>query len=320
MAYKSSEMIRNTNHNYDFPPYRPPNEAGSALIRASRGCPWNKCLFCTMYKDIKFQPRPLEEIKKDIDNATHIYSYAKNVFIADSDSLTMKHIEEIIKYIKQKLPHITRITSYARAKTLSKLGVERLEKLRKVGLTRVHVGLESGCAETLKFMHKGATPEDMIAGGLAAKQAGLQLSFYILIGAGGTQRLKQHAQESAHICNEVNPDFMRLRTLVVQRGSPLEQEKINGNYTTTSPIEKILEVKTFLEKLKLNNCELASDHFTNNIWVDNKLVYQGINGILPQDKQNMLIVLSDTYDFLSVTNGEILDATILYDQGMISSL
>ena len=305
---------------YDFPPYRPPNEAASALIRASRGCPWNKCLFCTMYKTLKFKPRTVEEVKSDIDKATKIYKGARSIFIADSDSLVMKNIEEIVRHIKKRFPDVERITSYARAKTLMKLGSERLKKIKEAGLTRVHVGLESGDKITLEFMQKGAIPEEMIAGGKEAKEAGLELSFYILIGAGGKDRIKVHSVESAKVCNEVNPDFIRLRTLVVQRGSLLEEKMKSGQYKPTSPIEKLQEVKTFIENLNVNNCELASDHFTNYIWVDNNVVYKGVYGMLPQEKQDMLDILNQTLDFLSVAEGEVLDATILYDRGMISSL
>ena len=305
---------------YDFPPYRPPNEAASALIRASRGCPWNKCLFCTMYKTIKFKTKSIEEVKKDIDKAADIYKGAKTVFIADSDSLVMKNIEEIIQYIRQRFPDIDRLTTYARAKTLMKLGPERLKKFKKAGLTRVHVGLESGDRQTLDCMQKGETPEDMIAGGRAAKEAGLELSFYILIGGGGRDRLKEHAVESARVCNEVNPDFIRLRTLVVQHGSLLEEKKNSGQYKPTSPIEKLTEVRMFIENLDVKNCEFASDHFTNNILVNNVVIYRGVYGTLPQEKQDMLDSLDETLDFLSVTEGEILDATILYDRGMINSL
>lgn len=313
-------MFEFGSRDYDFPPYRPPNEGASALIRASRGCPWNKCLFCTMYKTLKFKPKTVDEIKSDIDTATKIYKEAKTVFIADSDSLAMKQIDEIIRYIKQCFPDVDRITSYARAKTLMKLGIERLKKIREAGLTRVHVGLESGDKQTLEFMQKGATPKEMIAGGKAAKDAGLQLSFYILIGAGGKNRLKEHAVESAKVCNMVNPDFIRLRTLVVQRGSLLEEKKKSGKYKPTSPVEKIKEVKMFIKNLDVNNCEFASDHFTNNIWVDNTVVYRGVYGTLPRDKQEMLDILNQTLEFLSVTEGEILDATILYDRGFIHSL
>jgi radical SAM superfamily enzyme YgiQ (UPF0313 family) len=305
---------------YDFPPYRPPNEAASALIRASRGCPWNKCLFCTMYKTLKFQPRSVDEVKKDIDKATNIYKNSKTIFIADSDSLAMKNIAEIIQYIKQCFPDVERITSYARARTLMKLGSERLDKIKAAGLTRVHVGLESGDKKILEFMQKGATPEEMIAGGRAAKDAGLELSFYILIGAGGTDRLKEHAIESAKVCNKVNPDFLRLRTLVVQRGSLLEEKMKSGLYKPTSPLDKLVEVKTFIENLEVKECELASDHFTNYLWLNDAVVYRGVYGLLPQDKQDMLSTINETLDFLKVAEGEILDATILYERGLISSL
>jgi radical SAM superfamily enzyme YgiQ (UPF0313 family) len=273
-----------------------------------------------MYKTLKFKPRSVEEVKRDIDKAATIYHGAKTIFIADSDSLAMKNIDEIIRYIKQRFPGSERITSYARAKTLMRLGSERLKKLKEAGLTRVHVGLESGDKKTLDFMQKGATPEEMIAGGKAAREAGLEFSFYILIGAGGKRRLKQHAIESAKVCNEVNPDFIRLRTLVVQRGSLLEEKKNSGEYQPTSPIEKLQEVKMFIENLEVNDCEFASDHFTNNIWVDNTVVYHGVYGMLPSEKQDMLDTINQTLDFLSVTEGEILDATILYERGLIHSL
>ena len=118
----------------------------------------------------------------------------------------------------------------------------------------------------------------------------------------------------------MDPDFIRLRTLVVQRGSLLEEKRNSGKYKPTSPVEKLQEVKIFLENLGVNQCELASDHFTNYIWVNNSVFYRGVYGMLPQEKQDMLDILNNTLDFLSVTEGEILDATILYDRGMIHSL
>jgi hypothetical protein len=85
-------------------------------------------------------------------------------------------------------------------------------------------------------------------------------------------------------------------------------------------MEKLQEVKTLIENLNVDQCEFASDHFSNNIWVNNTVVYRGVYGMLPQEKQGMLDSLDETLDFLSVTEGEILDATILYDRGMINSL
>lgn len=305
---------------YDFPPFRPPNEASSALIRVTRGCPWNRCLFCTMYKTQPFQLRTINDIKKDIDAAVGLYPGARSVFIADSDSLAMKNIEEVISYIRFRFPHVERITSYARATTLMRLGADHLGRCRQAGLTRVHVGLESGDADTLAFLKKGATPEEMIAGGKAAKDAGLEISLYVLIGAGGKDRLMEHAVGSARVCNEINPQFIRLRTLIVQHGSLLEERLRQGEYHPTNPKEKIAEVKKFLECLTVHDCELASDHHTNYLWVGNSVVYTGIHGMLPNDKKQMMAVLNRTMQFLLQTSDEVLDATLLYERGLISSL
>src|SRR3989304_2469380 len=59
--------------NYDFPPFRPPSEANSLLLRVTRGCPWNRCTFCSMYKGMKFEIRDTEEILGDIELARDIY-------------------------------------------------------------------------------------------------------------------------------------------------------------------------------------------------------------------------------------------------------
>jgi hypothetical protein len=305
---------------YDFPPYRPPNEASSALIRATRGCPWNRCEFCTMYKGTRFQMRPLEDVIADIDKAAGIFAGARSVFIADSDSLVRKDVEDILRHVKVRFPDAERVTSYGRARTLRVLGPERLSSLREAGLTRVHMGLESGDAETLELMAKGVTPDEMIAGGTAAREAGLDLSLYVLIGAGGSDRLKEHALGSATVCNEIDPDFIRLRTLVVQHDSPLEAKMRAGLYRPTSPGQKLEEVRTFVDALDLTDCELASDHFTNFIWIDHEPVYDGVHGRLPSEKRRLLSKLDRAIDLVRGSDGDVQDATMLYERGLIQHL
>jgi hypothetical protein len=160
----------------------------------------------------------------------------------------------------------------------------------------------------------------MIAGGKAAKDAGLEISLYVLIGAGGKERLREHAVESARVCNEINPDFIRLRTLIVQHGSLLEDRMRKGLYRPTAPLEKINELTLFLEHLDVKDCELASDHHTNYLWVGDTVVYRGVHGKLPREKQALLKTLAQTSQFLLQTSGEVMDATMLYERGVISSL
>ena len=58
---------------------RPPSEAQSLLIRLTRNCNWNQCLFCPVYKGRKFSRRTVTEVKTDIDTIREIIDEVKAV-------------------------------------------------------------------------------------------------------------------------------------------------------------------------------------------------------------------------------------------------
>ncbi|MFP4088252.1 MAG: radical SAM protein [Desulfobacteraceae bacterium] len=60
-------------------PIRPPNEARSLLLRITRNCPWNQCLFCPVYKGRKFSLRTVEEIKADMETVREIIDDIKSL-------------------------------------------------------------------------------------------------------------------------------------------------------------------------------------------------------------------------------------------------
>ena len=306
---------------YDFPPYRPPSEAGSILIRLTRGCHWNKCTFCNMYKNTKFERKDFNEIKKDIIQARNIYGNSKKtIFLGDSDIVVLKNLEEILQFIKTTFPEVTRITSYSRGKTLAKKKLEDLKKIRNAELTRIHTGLESGDLITLQNLNKGCSPEDMIIGGKKAKESGFELSEYVLVGSGGKKRWREHAVESAKVLNEINPDFIRLRTLTVQIGTPLFENMKSKEFEIVPPLEKLMELRLFLKNLEVENCLLASDHHTNYLYVNNNIIFKGIDGVLPQEKGIMLDYLDDTIEFVKSSEFEVMDCNKLYEKGLLVGL
>lgn len=312
-------MIGNLN-TYDYPPFRPPNEANSTLIRITRGCPWNRCTFCAMYKQIKFKTKALEEVKNDVLKAREIYGVSDTIFLGDSDNLVHKALPEIIAFIRETFPEARRVTSYARAKTILHRKMEFLTAVRKAGLERIHIGLESGDSVTLEKLCKGANPKEMIIAGQKARKAGFEVSFYVLIGAGGKERWKEHAINSAQVLNAAGADFIRLRTLTIQHGTPLDKKLEKGEFTITPPLEKLKEVKLFIENLDLEDCFLASDHLTNYLWAGNNIIYRGVAGDLPGDKDKMLQTISRAIDFVQSSGLVIKDSNQLYREGIISYL
>jgi len=85
---------------FELGPIRPPNEARSLLLRFTRNCPWNQCLFCPAYKKRKFSLRTLDEIKKDIQAARDIADDVKELSwrLGYSGEVT----DEVISYIFSK--------------------------------------------------------------------------------------------------------------------------------------------------------------------------------------------------------------------------
>lgn len=272
--------------NYDFPPFRPPSEANSLLLRVTRGCPWNRCTFCSMYKGMKFEIRDIEEILGDIELAKDLYGdRIGTIFIGDSNSLVAKAemLVKVLNALFSSFPHIERVTSYARAKTIAKKPLEDLKKIYQAGLTRLHVGLETGDRDLLKEIEKGATPEEMIEAGRKAKEAGFEYSLYVLLGIGGEEKWEQHAKGTAEVLNQVDPHFIRVRTFIPQPNSSLYEAMGKGGFQSASPETILNETKLLLEKLQVTS-QFLSDHISNLL---------PLHGKLPEDKEKMIQMIDE---------------------------
>jgi len=237
-----------------------------------------------MYKETRFERRPVEDIIQDIETAGKFYRHsAPTIFLGDSNSLILDAgaLENILNHIYQNFADVRRVTSYARARTLCKIKMEDLQKLRRAGLTRLHIGLETGDPELLRAIRKGATPDQMVTGCLRAKEAGFEVSLYVLAGIGGEDRWREHAQGTADVLNRVNPDFIRIRTYVPTPLSELWENVQKDEFKTAEPETILREQQLLIERLNVTS-QYLSDHVSN---------YVPVNGNLPGDKARMLAAL-----------------------------
>ena len=267
---------------YEGPIYRPPSEANSLLVQATIGCPWNKCTFCMVYKNgPKFKIRPVKEIKEDLLWAKNNYGPTiETVFFPSGNTIIMKTNDfvEILKYTKKLFPNIKRITIYGSAQYIANKGLDDLKKIANAGLSRIHVGLESGDDEVLKSVKKGSTKEIQIKAGKLVKQAKIELSEYVVLGLGGKKRTKQHIKETVDVLNQINPDFIRIRTFLPKINTPILEQIKSGDFQILSPYEALQETYYLIKRLKVNS-RIYSDHYTN---------YIQVNGKIPEDKDDMI--------------------------------
>lgn len=234
-----------------------------------------------MYKDVQFRIRSVADIKEDLRLAREYYGDAvETMFLPDGNTILMKteQLADILQFAKEQFPRLNRITVYGSAKYIRLKTATELSQLKEAGLNRIHCGMESGDTVTLARINKGATAEEVIEAGLKVKQAGIELSEYILIGVGGRERTREHAIGSAAVLSSIDPDFIRVRTVIPLPGTPLYNDYCQGIFGLLSPHEALKETALLIENLTCHSM-LYSDHYSN---------YANVNGKLPDAKPAML--------------------------------
>jgi radical SAM superfamily enzyme YgiQ (UPF0313 family) len=323
---------------FELGPIRPPSEAHSLLIRATRNCPWNRCGFCSVYKGEKFELRSVQDIQRDIDTAKEIadaikavawrmgygesyrqvaalvhdnlqhnaavrnvalwlYSGSASAFLQDANSIIMStpDLLRVVSHLMQTFPDLQRITSYGRSRNAAKKSSEEFTQIREAGLSRIHIGLESGCDEVLDHVQKGCTADHHIEGGRAVVEAGIELSEYVMPGLGGRRWSGSHVQETARVLNEIDPDFIRIRSFQAYEAMPMWQQIEHGGFELLREDEVVEEIGAFIERLECHSV-VKSDHMMN--------ILMEVEGKLPEDKEKMLAPI---HEFASLPEREKLD-------------
>lgn len=267
--------------------YRPPSEAYSYILQVTIGCSHNKCTFCSMYKDKAFKKRSMDEIVEDLHMARNRYNSIKRIFLADGNALVLstKDLKTILNEINKIFPECERVGIYAAPKDILRKDINELKELRELGIKIAYLGIESGSDKILKNIEKGVSSEEIIEAGKKMIEAGIKLSATFISGIGSKQNLKEHALKSAHVINEIQPDYVGLLTLLIQKGTKLYDQVQRGEFELLSPKEVMEETKLLIENIKVDRkCVFRSNHASN---------YVSLAGDLPKDKQALIQVLDE---------------------------
>jgi radical SAM superfamily enzyme YgiQ (UPF0313 family) len=347
----NNSVTQKLSHTFELGPIRPPSEARSLLIRATRNCPWNRCLFCPVYKGTKFELRPVEEIIKDIEAveaisvgikemagkmgyvgklaevaamlsnelqygqcvhnvALWLATGSKSAFLQDSNTLIMRTSEltRVLTYLRQTFPNLRRVTTYGRSHTAARKSLAEFKQLKDAGLDRIHIGLETGHDPLLTDMEKGCTAKNHIEGGKKVREAGISLCEYVMPGLGGKKMSQEHALETARVLNEIDPDYIRLRSLHVSTSIPLWARVQNGDFELQAEDEVVREIAIFIENLNVTS-RLKSDHILN--------LLMDVEGKMPDDKENCLNIINK---YLSLPDEERLNFKVGRRTGLYNKL
>jgi radical SAM superfamily enzyme YgiQ (UPF0313 family) len=219
----------------------------------------------------------------------------KSIFLQDANTLIVKpdDLIEILNYVRNSFPKVERITSYSRSHSIARISEKDMQRIADAGLNRIHIGMESASDEVLDFVKKGVNKNTHILAGQKTKHAGIELSEYFMPGLGGAKYTKQNALDTADAINQINPDFIRVRTLAIPENIELYKDYKSGEFEKIGDVETAKELLLFLDNLSGITSTVKSDHILN--------LFQEVEGRLPEDKDLMTAPIRE---FLKMTPDE----------------
>ncbi len=263
---------------------RPPSEANSILLQVTVGCSRNKCTFCGSYQGERFKIKSDDLILADIEFAARHCRRQRRLFLCDGDALIVpqKRLMNILGEIKARLPWVTRVGSYANAKSLKMKSIQELKDLNASGLGILYMGLETGDDVTLKAISKGASSQLMVDMGRKAKAAGFKLSVTVLLGIAGRERSRIHARETGRVLTAIDPDYIGALSLMLIPGTPLHNDYQAGRFPLIDAREMLTELRTMFAETRLSKGLFHANHASN---------YLPIKARLPRDRESVLALI-----------------------------
>lgn len=270
---------------YEGNVFRPPSEANSILLQVTTGCSHNKCTFCGMYKKQKFSIKDDETVRRDILFAARHCKHQHRLFLCDGDTLSIsqQRLVKILELIREHLPWVNRVGTYANTKSIYHKSDEQLRELKNLGLKIAYLGLESGDDETLRAIRKGADSRKMVAMGRKIRSAGIALSVTVLLGVGGRERSLIHARETGRVLSAIDPEYVGALSLMLVPGTPLHEEYEKGDFTLLKPKEMLSEIAAMIEHTTLSDGYFHANHASN---------YLPIKARFPQEKEATLALIA----------------------------
>jgi radical SAM superfamily enzyme YgiQ (UPF0313 family) len=261
---------------------RPPSEAASLILQVTHGCSHNRCTFCPTYKGRRFAIRPLEEIRRDVEEASQaLGDKVRRIFLCDGDALVVppRKLLPVMDLLNETFPALERIGLYANAKSILLRTPQELEQLRQRKLGIVYLGVESGDDEVLLRVRKGVDSERMLQAGRRIKDAGITLSVTVLLGIGAVEGSRRHALATADLLSRMDPDYVGALTLMVVPGTPLHEEMMQGKFHLPDTFQLIEELGLMIAHSRFTRCYFTSNHASN---------YLPLRAWLPHQKEEAL--------------------------------
>ncbi|WP_322512327.1 radical SAM protein [Chloroflexus sp.] len=212
----------------------PPDQYRALVLQATEGCSWNRCHFCTFYRDRAFRIHSPPSFREHIHRVKEFVGAGLGlrmaIFLGDANALIIPQprLRELLRVVHDEFaigPDADFKGIYA---FLDIFGAERktlaeYRELAAFGVRRIYLGLESGDETVFRLLNKPGSPAEAIEAVRTIKAAGIAVGVILLVGAGGERLAAEHVQHSlaALAAMPLGPeDIVYLSPLIVPPDSP----------------------------------------------------------------------------------------------------
>ncbi len=250
-----------------------------------------------MYVGKRFRVRPWDDLLADMDSAARRHPHTRKVFLADGDPMALgaSRLVDIATELRQRLPALERISTYATPQNLLRKSPRQLRRIREAGLELLYFGVESGDPQVLRRVQKGATPDQIVKAAGRAHEAGFRLSCTVLLGLAGREGSLRHARQTAELLSRIDPAFASALSIMIPepdegRDYPLREVPVDTPWREMRPLELVAELRELVAGLECTDTVFRSNHASN---------YLPIGGRLPREKGAMLALMDQVLDSAS---------------------
>ncbi|MDQ7842373.1 MAG: radical SAM protein [Armatimonadota bacterium] len=194
----------------------PPDQYLALVIQLTEGCHWNRCTFCTFYRDQPFRVKPLPELESHVREVTAYLgeglTLRRSLFLGEANALCLPtddliaRLALIHRWFDADGAFPRGMYAFLDVFTGRRKSAEEFAELRVRGLRRVYVGLESGDGDLLRFLNKPQRPEHAVELVRALKAAGLSVGVIVMAGVGGDRFADAHVAGTLGVLNALPLD------------------------------------------------------------------------------------------------------------------
>lgn len=268
--------------------WRPPYEAYSVIIQAASGCTYNRCKFCSLYKNECFRMSPIEEFEEDLAEIKKYQPNARRIFWTGANPFAMsyKNLKLRALTVRDYLIKCQTMAMFASIRDIKAKEAWQLGRLKAMGINGLSIGVESGDDETLALADKGYTAADILEQCRKLDEAGIEYYFVYMTGLAGKGGGCRNAVNSARLFSQLNPYFISVDSLTLFPDTELYKMAQQGLFVPAGEKERIHELQVFISNLNIRTHLLANT-------VSNAVP---VTAYLPYEREKVINELQQVFD------------------------